>query len=158
MQYRVLNVHDRLVVQSIAMSIGAVQRLLTGARHRRTCKMSMGRVAGIETELGIGANCPVQSMVRVSYDGIIGDGPSERLCEVCGTLRRHAYYIVAEGAMDGHNTDRSLRRKSKDDLPDELSQVNLNAAGTDVRASSHFVAVSESSAEEPVREFELGNR
>ena len=38
--------------------------------------MSMGRVAGIETELGIGAYCPVQSMVRVPYDGIIGDVPS----------------------------------------------------------------------------------
>ena len=37
--------------------------------------MSVGRVAGIETELGIGAYCPVQSMVRVPYDGIIGDVP-----------------------------------------------------------------------------------
>ena len=38
--------------------------------------MSMGRVAGKETDLGIGAYCPVQSMVRVPYDGIIGDVPS----------------------------------------------------------------------------------
>ena len=38
-------------------------------------------------------------------------------------------------------------------LPAELSQVNLNAAGIDVGASSHFVAVSAGRAEPPVREF-----
>ncbi len=35
-----------------------------------------------------------------------------------------------------------------------LSQVNLNAAGIDVGASSHFVAVPEDRWEQPVREFE----
>ena len=39
-------------------------------------------------------------------------------------------------------------------LPEELSQVNLNAAGIDVGAGSHFVAVSEARSEQPVREFE----
>ena len=39
-------------------------------------------------------------------------------------------------------------------LPEELSQVNLNAAGIDVGASSHFVAVSEARSDKPVREFE----
>ena len=38
-------------------------------------------------------------------------------------------------------------------LPAELSQVNLNAAGIDVGASSHFVAVSADRAERPVQEF-----
>ena len=38
-------------------------------------------------------------------------------------------------------------------LPAELSQVNLNAAGIDVGASSHFAAVSAGRAEPPVREF-----
>ena len=38
-------------------------------------------------------------------------------------------------------------------LPAELSQVNLNAAGIDVGASSHFVAVSANRAEPPVQEF-----
>ena len=38
-------------------------------------------------------------------------------------------------------------------LPAELSQVNLNVAGIDVGASSHFVAVSADRAEPPVREF-----
>ena len=38
-------------------------------------------------------------------------------------------------------------------LPTELSQVNLNAAGIDVGASSHFVAVSADRAERPVQEF-----
>ena len=39
-------------------------------------------------------------------------------------------------------------------LPAELSRVNLNAAGIDVGASSHFVAVPADRWEQPVREFE----
>ena len=39
-------------------------------------------------------------------------------------------------------------------LPAELSQVNLDAAGIDVGASSHFVAVPADRAEQPVREYE----
>ena len=39
-------------------------------------------------------------------------------------------------------------------LSGSLSRLNLNAAGIDVGASSHFVAVSEECADEPVREFE----
>ena len=35
-----------------------------------------------------------------------------------------------------------------------MSRVNLNAAGIDVGASSHFVAVSEGCADDPVREYE----
>ena len=38
-------------------------------------------------------------------------------------------------------------------LPAGLSQVNLNAAGIDVGASSHFVAVPADRADRPVREF-----
>ena len=38
-------------------------------------------------------------------------------------------------------------------LPAQLAQVNLNAAGIDVGASSHFVAVPADRAEPPVREF-----
>ena len=45
----------------------------------------------------------------------------------------------------------SSRRES---LPAELSRVNLNAAGVDVGASSHFVAVPEDRWDQPVREFE----
>ena len=37
-------------------------------------------------------------------------------------------------------------------LPAELSRVNLNAAGVEVRAGSHFVAVPEGRCEQPVRE------
>ena len=48
---------------------------------------------------------------------------------------------------------RSGLKKAKR-LPKELSRVNLNAAGIDVGASSHFVAVSEEHTGEPVREFE----
>ena len=38
-------------------------------------------------------------------------------------------------------------------LPAELSQLNLNAGGIDVGATSHFVAVPADRAEPPVREF-----
>ena len=37
--------------------------------------------------------------------------------------------------------------------PEGLSQLNLKAAGIDVGASSHFVAVSPDRAQPPVREF-----
>ena len=66
-------------------------------------------------------------------------------------MRRHAYSIVAEGEMDGHMKARTEGAKA---LPSELSRVNLKAAGIDVGASSHFVAVSEGRSEQPVREFE----
>ena len=39
-------------------------------------------------------------------------------------------------------------------LPAGLSRVNLNAAGIDVGAESHFVAVPEDRCDTPVREFE----
>ena len=37
--------------------------------------------------------------------------------------------------------------------PEGLSQANLNAAGIDVGAASHFAAVPEDRREHPVREF-----
>lgn len=39
-------------------------------------------------------------------------------------------------------------------LPAGLSQVNMNAAGIDVGAESHFAAVPEDRCDTPVREFE----
>ena len=47
----------------------------------------------------------------------------------------------------------SSRGKSRT-KPEGLSQLNLNAAGIDVGASSHFVAVPADRAEQPVREYE----
>ena len=47
----------------------------------------------------------------------------------------------------------SSRRKSRA-KPEGLSQLNLNAAGIDVGATSHYVAVPADRAEQPVREFE----
>ena len=124
--------------------------------------ITVGRVVVEETGLGIGVFCPLQSMVRVPYDGIIGDVPLgtlpfERLCEAHGTLRRHAYFTVAEGVMDRRKSTSGSKRADGDrtkKLPGSLSRLNLNAAGIDVGASSHFVAVSEECADEPVREFE----
>ena len=45
-------------------------------------------------------------------------------------------------------------RDGRQSLPAGLSQVNLNAAGIDVGASSHFVSVPEERWQQPVREFD----
>ncbi len=103
-----------------------------------------------EDRADTGAYCPIHRMVREPYDCIIGDAPPEaipfgRLYVVSDSLRRHAYTIIVEGMM----STRQSRAK-----PSELSQLNLNAAGIDVGASSHFVAVPADRAEQPVREYE----
>ena len=89
-------------------------------------------------------------MVRESYDGIIGDAPLgaiplERVATVRGSLRRHAYTAGEEGMMSTRNSSAE---------PAGLSQLNLNAAGIDVGATSHYVAVPADRSEQPVREFE----
>ena len=103
-----------------------------------------------EDRADTGAYCPIHSMVREPYDCIIGDAPPEaipfgRLYVVSDSLRRHAYTIIVEGMM----STRQSRAK-----PSGLSQLNLNAAGIDVGATSHFVAVPADRAEQPVHEFE----
>ena len=97
-----------------------------------------------------GAYCPLGSVVRESCDCIIGDAPPEaipfgRLYVVSDSLRRRAYTVIVEGMMS--------RGKSGAE-PAGLSQLNLNAAGVDVGATSHFVAVPADRAEQPVQEFE----
>ena len=106
-------------------------------------KSSQGRV-------DTGAYCPIHSMVRESYDCLIGDAPTGaiplgRLTTVRDSLRRCAYTIIVEAVM-------STRKSSA--KPAELSQLNLNSAGIDVGATSHFVAVPADRAEQPVQEFE----
>ena len=91
------------------------------------------------------------SMVREPCGCIIGDAsagaiPLGRLSTVRDSLRRCAYLVGVEGMM-------SSRRKSRA-KPEGLSQLNLNAAGIDVGATSHFVAVPADRTEQPVQEFE----
>ena len=98
-----------------------------------------------------GAYCPNRSMVREPYDGIIGDAPIgaiplRRVATFRGSLRRHVYLVGVEGMMS-HGRQSSAK-------PAGLSQLNLNAAGIDVGATSHFVAVPADRAEQPVQEFE----
>ena len=59
--------------------------------------------------------------------------------------------MMRTGQRSGKPTERITRERER--LPAELSQVNLNAAGIDVGAGSHFVAVSADRAEPPVQEF-----
>ena len=54
-----------------------------------------------------------------------------------------------DGAMAKGTTGEGRER-----LPAELSRVNLNAAGIDVGAASHFAAVPQDRSEQPVQEFE----
>ena len=105
--------------------------------HGETCCLDKDRV-------DVGADCPLGSMVRESYDCIIGDAPSgaipfHRLFDISDSLRRHVYLVGVEGMM-------SSRRKSRA-KPEGLSQLNLNAAGIDVGAISHYVAVPADRAE-----------
>ena len=98
-----------------------------------------------------GAYCPNRSMVREPYDGIIGEAPIgaiplRRVATFRGSLRRHVYLVGVEGMMS-HGRQSSAK-------PAGLSQLNLNAAGIDVGATSHFVAVPADRAEQPVQEFE----
>ena len=74
-------------------------------------------------------------MVREPYDCIIGEAPIGaiplgRVATVRGSLRRHAYAAMVEAMMSRHKSSAK---------PEGLS--NLNAAGIDVGATSHFVAV-----------------
>ena len=55
---------------------------------------------------------------------------------------------------DGKAGSKRQARWETEGLPEALSRVNLNAAGIDVGASSHFVAVPEGRSEQPVREFQ----
>ena len=103
-----------------------------------------------EDRLATGAYCPTKSMVREPCDCIIGDAPAGaiplgRVATIRGSLRRHAYTALVEAMMS---------RGQSDAKPAELSQLNLNAAGIDVGATGHFVAVPADRAEQPVQEFE----
>ena len=74
-----------------------------------------------------------------------GDPVGEIVFTVRDSLRRCAYTVIVEVMMS--------RRKSSPKRAG-LSQLNLNAAGIDVGATSHFVAVPADRAEQPVQEFE----
>ena len=111
--------------------------------HGEACRPDEGRLA-------TGAYCPTNSMVREPYDCIIGDAPTGaiplgRVAIIRGSLRRHAYTALAKAMMG---------RGKSNAKPAELSQLNLNAAGIDVGATGHFVAVPADRAEQPVQEFE----
>ena len=89
-------------------------------------------------------------MVWEICDCIIGDAPSgaipfHRLFDTSISLRRHLYLAGAEAMMSSGKSG----TKSEG-----LSQLNLNAAGIDVGATSHYVAVPADRAEQPVQEFE----
>ena len=91
------------------------------------------------------------SMVREPYDGIIGDAPVgaipfHRLFDVRDSLQRHASK-AGRGGNDEQRQEQAQNRR-------RLSRLNLNSAGIDVGATSHFVAVPADRAEQPVQEFE----
>ena len=100
--------------------------------------------------MNTGAYGPIHSMVWESCDGDIGDAPLGaiplgRVITIGGSLRRHVDPAIMEGMMSSGKSNAE---------PAELSQLNLNAAGIDVGAASHYVAVPADRAEQPVQEFE----
>ena len=107
------------------------------------------RVVRTETGWALVRYYPIGSMVQEPCDGIIGDAPAgaipfHRLFDVVGSLRRCAYTVIQEAVMRGTSSAE----------PAGLSQLNLNVAGIDVGATSHFAAVPADRAEQPVQEFE----
>ena len=109
----------------------------------------MGPVVREEAGLALVRNARSIAWSGSPEGGIIGDAPLGaiplgRLYAVGDSLRRHASKAGVEGMM-------SIRKSGAE--PSGLSQLNLNAAGVDVGASSHFVAVPADRAEQPVREF-----
>ena len=101
-------------------------------------------------------------MVRESYGCIIGDAPVRaipfgRVATVSDFLRRRADTAMIGGEMMT-TRQRSAKPAGKtagrrERLPAQLSQANLDAAGIDVGASSHFVAVPADRSAQPVQEF-----
>ena len=83
-----------------------------------------------------GAYCPIHSMVRESCDCIIGDAPPEATpfgeTVRCQRLPPATLPHDNRGGNDEHTPEAGQNRRG-------LSQLNLNAAGIDVGATSHFV-------------------
>ena len=78
--------------------------------------------------------------------------PFGRVCDVIDSLRVTRLHRNGGGGHEHTQDEREDGWKDRTrpgETPAELSQVNLNASGIDVGASSHFVAVSQ----QPVREF-----
>ena len=101
-------------------------------------------------------------MVRESYGCIIGDAPTRaipfgRVATVSDFLRRRADIAMVGGEMmttrqeSAKPAGKTAGRRER--LPAQLSQANLDAAGIDVGASSHFVAVPADRSAQPVQEF-----
>ena len=101
-------------------------------------------------------------MVRESYGCIIGDAPTRaipfgRVATVSDFLRRRADTAMVGGEMmttrqeSAEPAGKTAGRRER--LPAQLSQANLDAAGIDVGASSHFVAVPADRSAQPVQEF-----
>ena len=102
-------------------------------------------------------------MVRESYGGIIGDAPIRAIPFGRVAIVRDSPPAMRLRCNAGGDRMTTRQRSAKpvgktagerQRLPAELSQLNLNAAGIDVGATSHFVAVPQDRAEQPVREFE----
>ena len=96
-------------------------------------------------------------MVRKS-GGIIGDVPMGtipfgRVATVSDFLRRRADTAMIDDYTPEERKAGGQDRRRARASARAASQVNLNAAGIDVGATSHFVAVPQDRAEPPVHEF-----
>ena len=101
-------------------------------------------------------------MARKSCDCIIGDAqqgdPVREIVNRSDFLRRCGYspsqrWMMRSSSSKEPTKKSGKKRTRKPQLPEELSRINLNTAGIDVGASSHFVAVPAGRSEPPVQEF-----
>ena len=113
----------------------------------RSCRVPAD-MSGREGRRVIGASCPLHSVVSEECGDIIGDRLSPRRDPVW----KNANISPSAPGMSSTNTSceedsmprsgpTAHRRVRDPKLPPELRRVNLDAAGVDVGAASHYVAV-----------------
>jgi hypothetical protein len=115
----------------------------------RSCRVAAD-MAGREDRRAIGAHCPVHSVVSEECGDIIGDRLALRRDPVWKNANRSPSAPGMSSTIPSWKEDSmprsrptAHRRVRAPQLPPELRRVNLNAAGVDVGAASHYVAVPE---------------
>src|SRR6266581_8137495 len=107
-------------------------------------------MSGREDRHVIGARCPVHSVVSEECDDIIGDRLALRRDPVWKNANLSPSAPGMSSTIPSWKEDSMPRSRPNPhrqvrapQLPPELRRINLNAAGVDVGAASHYVAVPE---------------
>jgi transposase len=117
-------------------------------------------VSGVVGRFCIGASSPYFSLVAKVCGGVIGDDvfqsdlasriPSRRLPSRRTFAPEISFQLGSYLMSRSQNSNRSSRGQN---LPAQLQQVHLHAAGIDIGSEAHWVAVPAQADEKPVRKF-----